>query len=55
MTIRQILCLAALLITLHANFSVYMPQCAVSEFKDQYINYTLANFGHIPYGSSLIG
>lgn len=31
-----------------------MPTCASTEMSQQ-VNYTLANFGHIPYGRTIIG
>ncbi len=36
------------------SLQVYMPQCAVNELPNP-INYTLANFGHILYGRTVIG
>lgn len=31
-----------------------MPECASKQF-DEPIKYTLANFGHIPYGRTIVG
>ena len=36
------------------SLQVYMPKCASDELTNS-INYTLANFGHIPYGRTIIG
>lgn len=36
------------------SLEVYMPVCATTEIT-QPINYTLANFGHILYGRTIIG
>lgn len=49
-------CLALCLINTYATFSIYMPRCALDLSKDHSeINYTLANFGHTPYGLSVVG
>jgi hypothetical protein len=39
---------------IQCSLQTYMPMCAVNEMPDQ-INYTLANFGHILYGRTVIG
>lgn len=50
-----IIFLAFSLISLaHSTLSVYMNACAKTEITKD-INYTLANFGHIPYGRTIIG
>lgn len=43
-----------LVVSLKANFLAYMPLCAVKELKTP-IEYTLANFGHILYGQTVVG
>ena len=43
-----------LLMVCESRLDVYMPTCASKEF-DANINYTLANFGHILYGRTLVG
>ena len=37
-----------------SKFIPYMPVCAVQEIKSE-ISYTLANFGHILYGRTVVG
>lgn len=37
------------------NFTVYSPEILSNEFSYRSIKYSLANFGHIPYGRNLIG
>lgn len=47
--------IALLLITVgYSALQVYMPMYAVNEVAGL-VNYTLANFGHIPYGRTIIG
>lgn len=36
------------------SLNVYMPICAAEKIQES-LNYTLANFGHIPYGKTVIG
>jgi len=43
-----------LLVGVLATLQVYSPTCAASRF-DKPIEYTLSNFGDIPYGQTLIG
>lgn len=38
----------------HSSLQVYMPMCSVTEVPGL-LNHTLANFGHIPYGKTIIG
>lgn len=46
--------LFALVLLASASLQVYSPECAVSRFP-KLIEYTLSNFGYIPYGEILIG
>lgn len=41
-------------ITVNCRFEVYMPVCA-SEKMAKPLEYTLANFGHILYGQTIVG
>lgn len=43
-----------LLVLASSRLDVYMPTCATKKFESN-INYTLANFGHILYGRTLVG
>lgn len=44
----------ALISTCLSSLQVYSPECAVSRFP-KLIDYTLSNFGDIPYGEILLG
>lgn len=46
--------LLALTILSSATLQVYSPECAVKRFKNT-IEYTLSNFGEIPYGEVIMG
>lgn len=48
------LAVAVLLCIANCSFQVYSPDKAKEEVPGE-IHYTVANFGHIPYGSTLIG
>ena len=50
---KVILTLAAIVVA-SANFVPYSPKCAVQKIEKE-IPYTLANFGHILYGRSIVG
>jgi hypothetical protein len=54
LTLRIIVVGFALLIAAQSNFQVYMPEAAVTEIPNP-MNFTLANFGHIPYGRTIVG
>ena len=41
--------------SIFCNFTVYSPEILSNEFIHRSIKYSLANFGHIPYGRNLIG
>ena len=49
-----ILFLVQMFTFVESRFDVYMPTCATEKIPNQ-INYTLANFGHILYGRTIIG
>lgn len=46
--------LLSLIILASASLQVYSPECAVKRFS-KLIEYTLSNFGEIPYGQVIIG
>lgn len=50
------LCVLSLILIMasHSSLQVYMPMCSVTEVPGL-LNHTLANFGHIPYGKTIIG
>lgn len=55
MKTKQISIVLFFLITVAlGSLQVYMPKCASDQLTNS-INYTLANFGHIPYGRTIIG
>lgn len=43
-----------LIMVSYSTLQVYMPMCAVTEIPGL-VNHTLANFGHILYGRTIIG
>ena len=43
-----------MMMVIQGRFEVSMPTCAANKF-DKDIQYTLANFGHILYGRSIVG
>jgi hypothetical protein len=48
------LCVLTLVVLATSRLEVYMPVCASSKISKP-IQYTLANFGHILYGQTIIG
>ena len=52
-----LLCLTMKIMFTQSKLVVYSPQDLIEQFKDTngVINANYANFGHIPYGQSLIG
>lgn len=46
--------LLTLIILATSSLQVYSPECAVKRFS-KLIEYTLSNFGDIPYGEVIIG
>ena len=54
MKLSNLLLFAVLLVFAHTRFEVYMPTCATTQIKEP-IKYTLANFGHILYGRTIVG
>lgn len=48
------LCVLTLVVLATSKLEVYMPVCASSKISKP-IQYTLANFGHILYGQTIIG
>lgn len=44
---------AALFCSVLCSFQIYSPESAKTALPQE-ISYTIANFGHIPYGSTLI-
>lgn len=44
---------AVLVCTALSSFQIYSPESAKNLLPDE-IRYTIANFGHIPYGSTFI-
>lgn len=54
MGLPEIVLVLGLMILIESRFEVYMPKCAADKFEKD-IEYTLANFGHILYGRSIVG
>ena len=57
MTMIQVIMLSALALTALATydqFQIYSPSCAVKRLPTP-INYSLSNFGVIPYGETFFG
>lgn len=52
--LKSALVALSLLALARSNLIAYMPTCAVQEIKTN-IDYTLANFGHILYGRTIVG
>lgn len=52
--IKTFLLLLSITFISQSSLQVYMPICAVNEINGL-LNYTLANFGHIHYGATIIG
>lgn len=54
MTTIRIIISTLLLATCFATLEIYSPSSVRDVFKEP-ILYTVANFGHIPFGKSLVG
>ncbi len=50
----SLLLIASILIISNCYLEVYIPECA-RRIIPYNLNYTLANFGYIPYGESFVG
>jgi hypothetical protein len=47
--------LVILLFIGQCELEIYSPSSAKNSFVNNKINYTVANFGHIPFGKNMIG
>lgn len=50
----EVIILLSLISIIACSLQIYSPECSVKK-KPEMIEYTLSNFGEIPYGEEFIG